>query len=208
MCSGQGLLARLPISGVNELILLTAVLAGTFAGVVRARIGQRRLRIPDLRAFGLLILAYLPQLVVFRFPFTRHQIPDSVIPVILIASMILLVFFAWLNLELPGFWFLLLGTLFNALVILFNDGLMPISPETVRRLAPELPMNTLVLGERLGTSKDVLLNREVTQLWWFSDRLILPDWVPWQAALSWGDILIAFGTFWFLWSLGNSKDVN
>lgn len=123
---------------------------------------------------------------------------------ILSGSLFLLLVFAWVNVRQPGFWLLGMGALFNTLVIVLNDGFMPVSPETVQRLAPEVPKDALILGQRLGTSKDILLHREQTHFWWFSDLLVLPDWVPWQSAISVGDVVITVGAFWFFWSLGSS----
>jgi hypothetical protein len=75
---------------------------------------------------------------------------------------------------------------------------MPISPETVRVLYPDLPLSTWLVGTRLGRSKNILIRPENTRLTWLSDSILLPEWFPWTRALSPGDLLIVLGVFWLL----------
>jgi hypothetical protein len=97
----------------------------------------------------------------------------------------------------------LLAFLLNLTVIGLNGGLMPISPGTVKLLAPNAPEGSWQVGERLGTTKDIVLPIEEMKLGLLSDRFLLPDWVPYHVAFSLGDLFIALGAFWFLWSFGN-----
>ncbi len=189
----------------SKLILLVAVLAGCTAGVVRARINHRGLRVPELRGFGVLVLAYTPQFFIFDLHDERLQIQERTIPLVLSCSIILLLAFAWINVKQPGFCLLGLGSFLNSLAIISNGGLMPIAPETIQKLAAEISSDVLITHQRLGASKDILLAREMTRFWWFSDALVFPPSVPWRGAFSWGDIAIALGAFWFLWSLGGTR---
>lgn len=188
------------------MILLLAVGAGLLAGAARAWLGKRRLAVPHLRLLWLAAAAFLPQWLAFYLPATRKLIPDDLAAAALIGSQALLLIFAWLNRRQPGFWALGLGLALNLLVITLNGGLMPISPEVVMQLAPEAPPTAWQVGCRLGTGKDVVLPVAATQVWWLSDRFLLPPWFPYQAAFSLGDVLIAVGAFWLLWTIGDTVD--
>jgi hypothetical protein len=184
------------------MILLLAVAIGLIAGLWRASASGRRLVAPPLSMVWLVPVAFLPQWLAFYGPRGWLQLPDSVIPIGLVASQILLLIFVWANRSLPGFWALGLGLSLNLLVIGLNGGWMPISPETLRRMYPERPADVWIVGERLGTSKDVILAVADTRLAWLSDRFTLPSWSPYRVAYSLGDIFIAAGAFLLLWSLG------
>jgi len=116
--------------------------------------------------------------------------------------MFLLLVFCWANRERAGFWALGLGLLLNFLVISLNGGLMPISPETLERRSPNAPAGSWQLGERLGHDKDIVLLESETRLRWLSDRFVTPAQFPYHVAFSVGDVLIAFGAFLLLWSMG------
>lgn len=182
--------------------LLLAVVAGLLAGQVRAWYGRRCLSPPSLRLVWLVPLAFLPQWLAFYLPATERSIADSLAAVALVSSQALLLVFAWFNRDQPGFRALSLGLALNLLVIVLNGGLMPISPETVARLAPDAPPEAWQVGSRLGTSKDVVLPTTAMRLWWLSDHFLLPSWFPYRVAFSLGDAFIAAGAFLLLWVLG------
>ena len=184
------------------MILLLAVVAGLIAGLTRAWIGKRIFQTPKLKLVWLVLLAVVPQLLSFNISGTSSFIPDNLASVILVSSQVLLSVFVLANLDMPGFWALGLGLGMNLLVIVLNGGWMPISPETVLRLAPEASPDTWQIGARLGMSKDIVLSVTEMRLWWFSDRYLIPMWLPWRVAYSLGDVLIAAGVFWFLWVQG------
>lgn len=182
------------------MIILPAVIVGLIAGLARAIIRKRRYQAPILRFWWLVFAAYVPQLFAFFLPMTRSRFPEEWVPAVLIGSQVLLVIFAAANIRKPGFWALGLGLALNFLVIALNGGFMPVSPETIHRLAPDLPADRWPPGVRLGTTKDMVMQQGDTKLWILSDWLAIPSLMA--NAFSIGDVLIAIGTFWLLWSLG------
>lgn len=184
------------------MVLAFAVIVGLIAGLARAWVGKRSYRIVSVRLPGLVFFAFLPQLISFYLARAGIRIPGEWAPVILVSSQVLLLVFVWLNRKQPGFWLLGAGLLLNFLVIVLNGGLMPISPETVRKIYPNVPESLWQVGKRLGNGKDIVLPVSATRLWLLSDRFLLPDWIHYPVAFSAGDVLIALGAFWLLWSLG------
>ena len=184
------------------MVLAAAVALGLVAGLVRAWVGKRSYRVIDLRFPGLVLIAFIPQWFAFYQSRMGLGFPAEWSPLLLVISQLILLAFAWFNWKLPGFWLLGGGLLLNFLVIAANGGLMPISPETVRRLYPEAPAGSWEIGKQLGNGKDIVLPREVTNLWFLSDRFLAPEWLRYPVAYSLGDVLIAFGAFWLLWTLG------
>jgi hypothetical protein len=184
------------------MILLYAIAAGLLAGLARAWITRRGLHFPEIRFFWVAPAAFLPQYLAFQFPATRRILDDDLAALILVGTQLILVGFVWVNRGLPGFWFLGLGLALNLLVIALNGGFMPISPEMVFRLAPEASPGSWQVGERLGSTKDIVLPAAGTHLEWLSDRFLL-NWgsTTDRVAFSLGDVMIAFGAFWFFLNL-------
>jgi hypothetical protein len=136
-----------------------------------------------------LVIAYLPA--------THRLLPDWLAALSLSLSLIFFLVFVWLNRGLPGMAILLVGLVLNLIVIVANGGWMPISPQAASQLIGGDAINTVGLGNRFG-QKDVLLDPKGTHLGFLADRFLLPEWFPYQAAFSPGDILIAIGVFWLL----------
>lgn len=189
----------------SVLILLVAVVAGLIAGIGRAKARGNSFRVPPLRHYWLLLVAFLPQLPAFYLPATRGIIADDLAAAALVSSQLLLLLFGWWNRRQRAFALLLLGLFCNFLVIVSNGGLMPMSPATVAKLVSPERAATWAIGERLGHTKDRLLPEAETRFALLSDRMLLPKWMGYAVAYSIGDVLIALGAFWLLWAAGNGK---
>lgn len=183
------------------MILAYAVILGLVAGLARAWLTKRAYQIPQLRCVGLVFLAFLTQFLAFNFSITRTRIPDFWVPVVLISTQILLLIFFWFNRHHPGFWMMGIGLLCNFAAIVFNRGMMPISPDTAARITIPGANVDLKIGQRVEYGKDILLPEVDTRLAFLSDRFTMPGWFPFSVAFSFGDILISAGAFWLFWSL-------
>ena len=180
------------------MILLLAIAAGWLSGLVRSWIVRKPYRVPELSRTWLVLVAVVPQLLIFQISCTAGWFSDTWASAVLVISQLLLLGFVWFNRDLVGFRILGLGLILNLLVIILNGGLMPLAPETAQALFPDLPPNAWQIGSRPGRSKNILLWTEDTHLAWLSDTILLPEWFPWIRALSPGDLLIALGVFWLL----------
>jgi hypothetical protein len=187
-------------------ILVLAVALGLATGLARIWFGSNRaLQLPGLRLLGLVLVAFLLYWLAFRWPISRSLIADRVAAMILVAAQAILLIFVWANRHQSGMWLLGLGLGLNLLVISLNGGLMPISPETVHRLAPTAPGGSWQVGERLWSGKDIVLPRDETILAPLSDQWLTPPGFPIQVAFSIGDVLIAMGVFWLLWNMSERQ---
>jgi hypothetical protein len=187
------------------MILTLAVLAGFLAALLRAGLNREPLQPPVLKGIWLVVLAFFPQWLAFHLGVTARLIPGGLAAALLVLSQLVLLFFVWKNRRQAGFWLLGIGVVMNLTVIAANGGLMPTFPEVVMRLAPGAT-GTWDVGERLWLSKDIVLPVSATSLPWLADRFLMPDWLPWRAVFSLGDVLIAGGVFGLLWSMSSRQN--
>ncbi|MDQ4078199.1 MAG: DUF5317 domain-containing protein [Chloroflexota bacterium] len=185
------------------MILAWPALLGLLLASVRVRLRGASLQLPQLRALWLVYLAFIPQGIIF-YAGGFADTPNALAAAVLIMSQFLLLCFVWLNREQAGAWLLGSGVGLNLLVITLNGGLMPVAPETLTQLAPHVPVEAWEIGARID--KDVVLPRPATQLWWLSDCLLLPSFLPYRVAFSIGDVLLALGAFQFTWSMGRPAE--
>jgi len=165
-----------------------AALVGLLAGLVRdGRLSA--LSRTHIRFAWLIPLAIPAQLLVIHV--AGVDTPWWVAPLHLATYAVLLAV-VLANRRLTGMPLLALGLGMNVLAMGANGGLMPVAPEVLAvrhgevRIAP---------GQHIPRSKDVLLPREQTRLWWITDCLVSPPWLPLPERLifSPGDLVIAGG---------------
>ena len=185
------------------MILLTAVFAGLLITLLRAKLTDRQLRPIQLKHSWLVFAAVLPQVIVFQISTVGRQIPDTLASIILISSQAMLLVFAALNITRPGIWVFGTGLAANFVAIISNGGWMPIGPDTGRQILPSLPDHAPLAGQRLGLTKDWIIESSEIKFPWLADRFTLPDWISYKVAFSIGDVLIAIGAVLLLWSLSN-----
>lgn len=187
---------------MHLLVFIVCVAAILVLG--HARLTGRRLQQVEFRLLALVPAAVIPQLLAFYFPATRIWLPDLLAPVILVWSQLVLLGFVLINLRRPGIPFLGLGLAMNLVVILANGGLMPLSPQTASRISS---IDLWAAGARFGPGKSAVLPAQTTFLGSLSDRIMLPDWFPYQAAYSLGDLFIVAGALVLLWAITHGKPV-
>ncbi|MBN1305649.1 MAG: DUF5317 domain-containing protein [Anaerolineales bacterium] len=179
------------------MILLLAAALGLAAGLLLATLRGQTYQINGLRFPWIPVIALLPQVIALYLPITRSLVSKGFAAACLVGSQMLLLIFVWLNRRWPGILVLAVGLILNLAVIIANGGFMPVNSDTVESVLPTIHANEMFVGERFGT-KDVLLPAQDTQLEWLADRNHFPDWFPFQAIYSLGDVAIVLGIFWVL----------
>jgi hypothetical protein len=189
------------------MILLCAIIIGLIAGLIRAQIGKRSYHPLVLIQWWLVFLAVIPQLFAFSIPATQSHFNSFWARSILISSQLILLLFIWFNRHELLFIIVGSGLMLNLLVIATNGGWMPMSPDILFMLRPDLAGQNIAAGVRVGFGKDFLMNPASTHLWMLSDIFVLPTWFPFRVAFSLGDILIALGIIGLLFAQGGEQKI-
>lgn len=98
-----------------------------------------------------------------------------------------------LNINYKGFVLILIGTLLNCIVIMSNEGRMPVEISQVQTSVP-----TEILSQLEG-NLDLThqIADENTNLYFLADIFYIPKPYPLSKSLSFGDFFIIVGIFWF-----------
>jgi predicted MFS family arabinose efflux permease len=161
--------------------LLPSLLAGVLLALALGGSPQR-LTAVRFRAAPLVLVALALQAVLFsRFGEALSGVAD----LLHIASYVLLVVFAALNIRLRGLAPMLLGMLLNAVAILANGGSMPVSASAAK-----------AVGLDLGGNVNVSVSS--APLDFLGDVFATPTALPLTNVFSVGDVLIALGAIAFV----------
>ncbi len=180
------------------MILVFAVVVSVLVGLLR---GGRLGRLADLRiAYGWLALAA----VALQYPLVYNLVGSAAIigvplavPMMAVSSLLVLGV-VWANRRLPGVPLVGLGLLANLVVMACNGGWMPMSPEALAAMGHLSWVTPQGDVPKVWGSKNVMLPRAETRLWWLSDVFVLAAPFPVPAVFSIGDVLVALGLFWLL----------
>jgi hypothetical protein len=150
-----------------------------------------------LRHGWIAIVAFGLQAIVIYFPLRMAGGLGSPHTWLLLGSYVLLFIGIALNRHLPGLMVVGLGMFLNLTVMVANGGFMPVAPEALSAAGlGHLALGT-ESGSRLLATKDILLAREDTVLWFLSDIFVVPPSLPLPSIFSLGDIVVVLGVFWF-----------
>jgi hypothetical protein len=176
------------------MILLLALLLSFLIALLR---GGRLTRLQDLPLGGpgWAVLAFALQTAAIYLPVAQSPALWWFDTGLLILSYLILFVFVWANRRLPGMALIGVGLLCNLAAMLANGGYMPITPEAVQRIGHSGRVVAGAGGLRVGLSKDIVLPREQTRLWFLGDIFLLPPPFPLPSAFSPGDVGVALGAF-------------
>ncbi|MBI3965750.1 MAG: DUF5317 family protein [Chloroflexi bacterium] len=149
------------------IVALACVWALARGGSLR-QLGELR-----LRYWWLATVAVVVQWLVVAFtrPGDSFQVQLGAVGLLVTHALVLVV--VWQNWHHWPMRLIGLGFLLNLVVMAANGGYMPVSPETVARVRPDQAQALPAVGERLSRTKDVLLPREQTRLWYLADALVV-----------------------------------
>ncbi len=179
------------------MVLAVAVIGAVAIGLLRGGSLKALGNLP-LRWGWVALVAFGLQIYLIYFPEPASQGLASPRVFILISSYCLLLAVLWKNRSLPGIWLVGLGLLANFSVMLLNGGYMPITAEALAQVGHTRNLLGSEPGSRVLATKDILLPREVTRLWWLSDIFVLAPPFPIPTVYSLGDVLVAAGVFWLI----------
>jgi hypothetical protein len=176
-------------------MIIETVIASVILAFIR---GARISELGDLRFrfWYLLIAGYLVQ----GIPGLLEVSGDITLS-FSIASYLLIVIALFFNLRIKGVYYALMGTIFNAAVIISNNGMMPVSINSINATGYDMSVS---IGQKL----DVLHFASDNNV----KLALLSDYIPvakpylFPQVLSPGDVLLCIGLFMFIQHILVKKD--
>ncbi len=148
----------------------------------------------ELKWIELFVLGFIIQLGIVWFSFKGVNFVIKYHFYLHILSFILLFIGIYKNIHLPGFKWILIGVFLNFLVIIINNGQMPVSSIGLDKVGLSSYKKVLESGKYLTHT---LIGKN-TKLPFLADRFYIPHPYPRPTLFSIGDIFIGIGIFLFL----------
>ncbi len=174
------------------MILLPAIFAGIVIALLRGG-GLRHLATLPLRLGWLAVLCLAAQIYVIYASADTLEADRSLHAFLLIGSSAALMIVVFANRRMPAMALIGLGLFLNLTVMAANGGFMPVSREATMAAGTRSVQDAFHEGDRLPRSKDVLLSRDNTRLWFLTDVIVAPP--PLARVYSFGDLVVGAGIF-------------
>lgn len=172
------------------MVLLFGVIAGIALALFRGG-SLKKLGEVHIRWAWIVLVALIIQIILVYVLPDRTGVARVLFPLTHAAILVV----AWVNRDLEWMWLVAAGVLLNFIVIVANGGYMPVTPQALAQAGLIERPEAVDSGAWMPGTKDIVLSKDQTLLWWFSDIVVLP---PIQRIVSIGDILITTGVFLFV----------
>ena len=170
-------------------IIPIGLIIGFLSGGRLSGLGKLR-----LRWLPLVFIALAIQLLIFPLFSSTAIFPFAEVPLHILSYILLACWIAG-NIRTVPVVLLSLGAICNFSVLLANGGFMPSSIAALQKAG------LADLAERLareGVYANLVLMSDSTRLNFLGDILHLPEWIPFSAAFSIGDLLILLALIWLI----------
>ncbi len=140
---------------------------------------------------GWSLLLIVALLYILQATLVVYALPDELVfqAILLNLSHVGFTLLFLINRQLPGAKLAAVGLTLNLIVMLSNGGWMPITPKNIHDITPAWQVE---VGTRPPSSKNIVLFREDTNLWFLSDAIRVNTPLR-QSAMSAGDIVMLVG---------------
>lgn len=169
------------------MFLCASVLLALLIGLARGGKWQN-LSTFKFKKTWLVILAMLLQLTIFNPLWDKYVGAGLISNYLYVLSIVILVIFLLINVNISGLRILGLGIISNGAAIVANGGHMPSSLEALKRILPQETINQLQSG---SAAYNVVLITDETKFSFLCDLFYIPN----INVYSVGDIFIALGAF-------------
>ncbi|SHJ67290.1 DUF5317 domain-containing protein [Paramaledivibacter caminithermalis] len=168
-------------------MFIEAVILGIIIGLVRNG-SIRNISMTKIRGWFLIVLAFLIQIFLMIMP--NISIVKIYGRYFYVASLALIILTLLINLNKKGMWIILIGAIFNFIVIFMNDFKMPISLEGLKLAG----LQNMIDGIKSGDIINYMPLNEVGN--WtkhLGKYIVIPKPYPMAKVISVGDVLISLG---------------